>query len=401
MSSLDPSKGFMPYPNSPIPSAATGPLHGLTFAVKDLFDVAGYPTSAGQPTWLAQSGIKNETAPTVTRLLQAGAAFCGKTITDELAFSLIGSNAHFGSPINPAAPDRFSGGSSSGSATAVAHGLVDFSLGTDTGGSVRTPASNCGIFGFRPSHGRVSLSGAHALAPSFDTCGWFARNLDTIADVGAILLDANHLALSEDLHLMRPTDLWNLTTQALIPAFEPAQRSIYEAFGELTPCTIDYDSHAALLDCFRTIQGYEAWQIHGAWIKDFSPQLGPGVKERFEWASTVRTTDHEKALRFRENFKLFMSNLLGKNGILILPTLPDIAPLRTASPDDLEDYRRKSFYMLSIAGLACLPQLSMPITSHEGAPIGLSLIGPRGSDQALISFAKKILRNIPIQTKLT
>ena len=114
----DPARAFMPYPESPVPNASTGPLSGLTFAVKDLFDVAGYPTSGGQPFVLAMSGIKTASAATVQTLLNAGARFAGKTVTDELAFSLNGQNAHFGSPINGAAPDRITGGSSSGSAAA-------------------------------------------------------------------------------------------------------------------------------------------------------------------------------------------------------------------------------------------------------------------------------------------
>ncbi len=153
----DAARAFMPYPDAPVAHATSGPLAGLAFAVKDLFDVAGYPTSGGQPFVLAMSGIKTTTAPTVQRLLDAGARFVGKTITDELAFSMNGQNAHFGSPVNGAAPDRISGGSSSGSASAVSNGLCDFALGSDTGGSVRAPANHCGLVGLRPTHGRISL----------------------------------------------------------------------------------------------------------------------------------------------------------------------------------------------------------------------------------------------------
>ena len=116
----DPAHAFVPYPDAPVARAATGPLTGLCFGVKDLFDVAGYPTGGGSPILLAMSGIKTRHAPTVQRLLDAGAAFVGKTVTDELAFSMNGNNAHFGAPINGAAPDRISGGSSSGSASAAA-----------------------------------------------------------------------------------------------------------------------------------------------------------------------------------------------------------------------------------------------------------------------------------------
>ena len=147
----DPAHAFMPYPAVPVPHAPSGPLSGLTFAAKDLFDVAGYPTSAGSPHMLAMSGIKTRTAPTVQKLLDAGARLVGKTITDELAFSMSGKNAHFGTPVNGGAPDRIPGGSSAGSAAAVSNGLCDFALGTDTGGSVRAPANHCGLFGIRPT----------------------------------------------------------------------------------------------------------------------------------------------------------------------------------------------------------------------------------------------------------
>ena len=172
----DPAHAFMPYPPVPVPHAPTGTLEGMTFAAKDLFDVEGYPTGCGSPHLLALSGIKTRTAPIVQKLLDSGARLVGKTITDELAFSMSGKNAHFGTPVNGGAPDRIPGGSSSGSAAAVSNGLCDFALGTDTGGSVRAPANHCGLFGIRPTHGRVSLEACHDLSPSFDTCGFFTRD---------------------------------------------------------------------------------------------------------------------------------------------------------------------------------------------------------------------------------
>src|ERR1035437_900597 len=193
----DPAHAFIPYPDVKVPSAATGPLADLRFGVKDLFDVAGYPTGGGSPTVLAMSGIKTRTAPTVQKLLDAGARFVGKTVTDELAFSMNGNNAHFGAPINGAAADRITGGSSSGSASAVSSGMCDFALGTDTGGSVRAPANHCGLYGLRPTHGRISLQGAMDLAPSLDSCGWFARDVQTFARVADVLLGRDPQPLPE------------------------------------------------------------------------------------------------------------------------------------------------------------------------------------------------------------
>ena len=165
--------------------------------------MAGYPTGGGSPIMLAMSGIKTRTAPTVQRLLDAGARFAGKTVTDELAFSLNGNNAHFGAPMNGAAPLRITGGSSSGSASAVSSGQCDFALGTDTGGSVRGPTNHYGLYGLRPTHGRVSLEGALDLAPSLDTCGWFTRDIATFARVADVLLGADALALPERVRCVR------------------------------------------------------------------------------------------------------------------------------------------------------------------------------------------------------
>src|SRR6187401_2279204 len=161
--------------------AAQGPLAGLTFGLKDIYDIAGHKTGFGSPDWLGTHEVASRTASVATRLLGAGATMVGKTHTEEMAFSLTGKNAHYGTPLNPAAPGRIPGGSSSGSASAVAGHLVDFAIGSDTGGSVRAPASFCGIYGIRPTHGRIALDGVCPLAPMFDTCGWFARDPEMLA----------------------------------------------------------------------------------------------------------------------------------------------------------------------------------------------------------------------------
>ncbi len=218
----DPAHAFMPYPAVPVPHAADGPLAGLTFAAKDLFDVAGYRTGCGSATMLALAEVRTTTAPTVQRLLDAGARFVGKAITDELAFSMNGKNAHFGTPRNGAAPDRIPGGSSSGSASAVSGGLCDTALGTDTGGSVRAPSSHCGLYGLRPTHGRISLQGCHDLSPSFDTCGFFARDAATFARVADVLLGADPAPLPGRPRLLRATDLFAAIEAPVLAALDTA-----------------------------------------------------------------------------------------------------------------------------------------------------------------------------------
>ena len=167
---------FLPGPRVAVAGSGTGPLAGLGFAVKDLIDVAGVPTGGGNPDWPRFAPTPTRHAWVVQTLLEAGASVVGKTVTDEVSLGILGENAHDGTPLNPAAPERVPGGSSSGSASAVAAGDCDFALGTDSGGSVRVPASFCGLYGIRPTHGRIDFTGITVQAPSADTCGWFARD---------------------------------------------------------------------------------------------------------------------------------------------------------------------------------------------------------------------------------
>src|SRR5579871_2679140 len=163
-----------------------GELSGLTFAIKDNIDVANEVTGYGSPSWAETHPKPVVHAICVDQLLSAGATALGKTHTDELAFSLIGVNHFYGTPLNPKAPDRVPGGSSSGSASAVAGGACEVALGTDSGGSVRVPASFCGLFGLRPTLGRIDTRGMMVQSPTFDTAGYFARDVETFAKVGAV-----------------------------------------------------------------------------------------------------------------------------------------------------------------------------------------------------------------------
>ncbi|WP_426391446.1 amidase [Variovorax sp. R-27] len=387
----DPAHAFVPYPDAPVPRAATGPLADLSFAAKDLFDVTGYPTGGGNPIVLAMSGIKTRTAPTVQKLLDAGARFAGKTVTDELAFSMNGNNAHFGAPINGGAPTRITGGSSSGSASAVSSNLCDFALGTDTGGSVRAPANHCGLYGLRPTHGRVSLEGALDLAPSFDTCGWFARDIGTFARVADVLLGADAAALPERVRLLRPDDVWALAVPAAIEALKGAADRVQGLLGAAKGTTVALESFDTMYWNFRYLQSREAWLTDGPLIERYAPPLGPGVAERFAWSREVTDAQVAAGRTFRTAFREHLAALLGTDGVLLMPTMPDIAPLRSDSEAALEDYRNRAIRMLCIAGLAGFPQLSMPLASRDGAPLGISLLGPAGSDRSLVALAQRIV----------
>jgi len=353
--------------------------------------VAGYPTSGGQPFVLALSGIKTRTAPTVQTLLDAGARFVGKTITDELAFSMNGQNAHFGSPVNGAAPDRITGGSSSGSASAVSSRLCDFALGTDTGGSVRAPASHCGLVGLRPTHGRVSLQGVLDLSPSFDTCGWFTRDIHSFARVADVLLGTDPAPLPATPRLLRPTDLWALLAPEVLEAVAAPCAKVEAAMCPAAPVNVVLDSLEAMYWHYRHVQGHEAWTVDGALIERYQPPLGPGVAQRFAWAREIPDQKVADGQAYRARLREHMGSLLGTDGVLMMPTMPDIAPLISDDEAGLESYRNRALQMLCIAGLAGLPQLSLPLANRAGAPLGLSLIGPPGSDRSLVALAQRIV----------
>ncbi len=387
----DTAHAFLPYPDAPVPYADEGLLAGLCFGVKDLFDVAGYPTGGGQPFVLAMSGIKTKTAPTVQHLLDAGARFVGKTVTDELAFSMNGNNAHFGVPVNGAAADRISGGSSSGSASAVSNNLCDFALGSDTGGSVRAPANHCGLYGIRPSHGRISLAGVLDLSPSLDTCGYFARDVETFARVSTVLLGEDLAALPTHIRLLQPLDIWGMLDEEVTMAQAGPLARVEAALGkaDATQVILDDDPDTAYWR-FRHIQGHEAWTVNGPMIERYCPPLGPGIAERFAWSKTVTDEQFAVANVYRERFKKNLADLLGTDGVLVMPTVADIAPLLTDGGEKLESYRNRSIQMLCVAGLSGFPQITLPLGQRLGAPLGLSLLGPAGSDRGLVRLAQQI-----------
>lgn len=388
MSTRDASRAFMPYPEVPVSHAPHGPLAGLTFAVKDLFDVAGYPTSAGQPLMLARSGLKTQHAPLVQHLLDAGAAFVGKTVTDELAFSLQGQNMHFGQPVNAAAPTRLTGGSSSGSASAVAHGLCDFALGTDTGGSIRAPASHCGLWGLRPSHGRIDLSGAHPLSPSLDTAGWFARDAQTFVRVGQVMLgESAKKPTGQKIRLIAPQELWALLSPDVVDALQPARAAVEQSWGASSSQAVLNHPVDDLSLAFRHTQGWEAWQSNGAFVTRYQPVMEPGVAQRLQWSSTVTQADYDAAQTIRASLRQHLHQLLGNDGVLVMPSMPDVAPLVKEPESNLDAYRTASLRMLCVAGVTGFPQLSLPLARRLEAPLGISLLAGPGQDALLLGMA--------------
>ncbi len=388
----DPALCFVPYPPVTVAEAAAGPLRGLTLAVKDIFDVAGFPTGCGSPHMLALSGVKTAHAPVVARLLGAGARFVGKTVTDELAYSLNGKNAHFGTPVNGAAPDRIPGGSSSGSASAVSNGLADIGLGSDTGGSVRGPASYCGLFGLRPTHGVIDIAGTMPLAPSFDTVGWFARDVGVMTAVGDVLLPEDTGA--PPVGAVLAADVLDQLEAVVRDAVEPTLRGVAAALGSAAPVEpLPGPGLDTLYWTFRRCQAAEAWHAHGGFILRFRPPLGPGVRERFAFAAALDPADLAADSAVRGAFRHALTTWLGGR-VLVMPTMPDTAPLLSTPEDALDAFRNRALRLTCIAGLAGLPQLTLPLASREGAPIGVSLLAGPGTDRALLRLAARVLERL-------
>jgi amidase len=363
-----------------------GALSGLTFAVKDFFDVSGVPTGAGSPEWLATHAAPTVSAPVVDRLLAAGARLVGKTHTDEMAWSLNGENAHYGTPINPSAPGRIPGGSSSGSAAATAGSLVDFAIGSDTGGSVRLPASYCGIFGMRPTHGRIPISGAVPLAPSYDTVGWFARDPKIMAMVGKVLFGAARPTHSPK-HLLIARDLFAAAGSDVRGALQPSIDRLVAAVGSSDEIDVAGPDLGAWRNAFRLIQSSEAWTAHGEWIERVKPDFGPGIRERFAAAATLDASEVAEAAALRKKIRARMMALVPVGTVLVLPTAPGISPLLNTSGDALDAFRSRALELLCPAGHAGMPQISMPVGKLSGCPVGLSIAGASHSDEDLLHFA--------------
>jgi amidase len=369
--------------------AAAGPLAGLTCAVKDIYDIAGGKTGFGNPDWLRTHEPAARTAPAVQLLLDAGAHVIGKAHTEEMAWSLTGENAHYGTPINVNAPERVPGGSSSGSAAAVAAGMVDFALGSDTGGSVRGPASYCGILGMRPTHGRISLEAVCPLAPSFDTCGWFARDAAVFERVGRVLLRDGAPAAGPA-RLLVAQDAFALADEGAAAALGPALEKAAALVGRPELVTVGDEPLPAWMDYFRFPQGAEAWECHKEWVTREKPRFGPAVGPRFAWAATVAPQDVARARARREEITQRMDQMLRGDAVLALPSISGIAPLRGAPAEVIDEVRRRALPMLCIAGLARLPQVSLPLATLNGCPLGLSLIAARGNDTMLLSLARAL-----------
>ncbi|CAM2144120.1 Amidase [Pararobbsia alpina] len=432
---------LVPGPRVRVDATGRGPLDGLRFAVKDLIDVAGVRTGGGNPDWLATHGPAHEHASVVARLLAAGASVEGKTITDELAYSLEGENAHYGTPLNARWPHALPGGSSSGSASAVAAGVVDFALGTDTGGSVRVPAAFCGLWGIRPTHGVVPTDGVIDFAPGFDTVGWFARSADMLERVGIALLsparlsgtgrhaDANGItaavetagALPDDTaglaRFSRPRERWvdlqvaHAVTGATVEPRAIAKRFVRfnEAFairaanepddaqalldaaglmGALEGVSIFDGKPAQWLHVYQQLQDADIRRALGSWIASHRPRFGATIAPRFARMTTLDDAEVERCAVQRAEWRARLDALLAGH-FLVLPTTPVALLDKGATAGDISRFYTEALTINSVAAFGGYPQVTIPFRDDKDRPLALSIIGARGDDLALLKFVRR------------
>ena len=386
------SGAFVPGTDVRVPGSAGGPLSGLTFAVKDLFDVAGEPTGGGNPDWGRTNPIPDRHAALVDRLLRAGASVAGKTITDEISLGILGENAFHGTPRNPAAPGFVPGGSSSGSAAAVGAGLVDFALGSDTGGSVRVPASFCGLHGIRPTHGRVDVAGLMPQAPSFDTPGWFARDAATFLRVSEAVLDeaGPAPASAAPARLLVARDAFAFADPAVGHALRDVRSRLADLAGAAANITVAPQGLSVWARAQRTLQMPEALATFRDWVERTNPRLTMRVARTLVAAEGVPAAERQWAELMRHEVRGRLRDLLAPGSVLCLPTTPFPAPPVGLPLSRHNDVGLRITSLTAIAGLSGFPQLSVPGGRIEGRPVGLSLVGPPGSELRLAALAKAL-----------
>ncbi len=377
-------------------SSAVPSLAGLRFAVKDLFAIAGRTTGFGNPVWLQTHQPESVHAEVVSQLLKAQAKLVAVTCTDEMAFSMDGINIHYGTPINSQLPDCIPGGSSSGSASVVAAGMVDFALGTDTAGSIRVPASYCGIWGLRPTYGAVSSIGVLPLGPSFDTVGILAPSHQILATVAKVILNeanagANSNSNKQIKKLLVCDDLLALLEPSLAPDIVAAITKAGACFEAIEHIKIsDSLELNNLVGIFNAIRAYEAWQCHGQWLESKNPNLAPAIRERFFNCKDATEDEATKARAEQQELRQKLEDLLVDDSALCFPTTFNLPPSKLASAELLQQNKTVNMSLCAMATLSGFPQISIPIPLSNRKPIvktGLSLLANSGMDLPIINAA--------------
>lgn len=376
-----------------------GELNGLSFAIKDNIDVENETTGYGSPGWANTHSKPVANAICLEQLLNSGGNCQGKTVSYELAYSLIGVNSFYGTPLNPNAPDRVPGGSSSGSASAVASKLVDFAIGTDTGGSIRVPANNCGVWGYRPSHGVISVSGVLTLAPSFDTVGVLAQTGEILEKVMRVLLAENSDESNNVSSVCLVDDIFQISDKQILDKITPNLNKLSDSYKvqrlKLADITTPDVNCNWLFEQLGFLLSTEIWNTFGSWMKNDKPKLSAGVEFNLNgYAKSANRKDIQSSLYAKKAFQNKIINFLCNGNILCFPTTVDLAPrLDDITPDFLAgDYIPRAMGVNAISSLSCTPQITIPIAEINGVPIGLSFIAGYGRDMMLINFCNQLYK---------
>lgn len=364
-----------------------GPLTGQRLAVKDLFSVEGEKNGAGNPDWLTQANIAKKSASSINKLMTQGCLFVGFTHTDEIAYSLEGNNTHYGAAENPKVSGHACGGSSMGSAAAVAANLADIGLGTDTGGSIRIPASYCGLYGIRPSYDVVAKDGLIPLSPPFDTVGWLTRNADLLQKIGKVLLP-NQVVNTVDT-LVIEEELFDFITPELQPVILALLDKTKHQFSHHKALKLPKSNILSeLADAFRILQGRAIAKQHSQWINEQQPSFSPAIAARFSMAMALTEAEEVEALVIQKNWCNIINKNLNGNSCLFLPTTPTTAP---KLGEDTSDLRMQIITLSAIAGLSGSAQVHLPLSkAKNGHPYGFSLMMSHGNDKSLLSAVAQI-----------
>lgn len=372
----------------PLNGKESGLLSGLTVAVKDMYGIAGERVGGGSPAWLASQEPATAHSAVVERILAAGGKIVNKTICDEFFYSVTGENHHYGTPMNPRAPGRIPGGSSSGSASACSSGACDLAIGSDTGGSVRVPAALCGVYGIRVTHGRVDLRGAMPMAPSFDASGWFATSPGIFALAGKVLLNNWHEQDIDGCQFAAVTDAFDIVDPKIASVCNLYLSALVDRIPHISQVNVAGDQIDIWRESMRLVQAYEVWSTFGEFITNSGPVLGPGVAQRMEFAASVTQSQVTSSRHILGQVTKRMDQVTEGRTVLVLPTCPSIAPHIGSSTEELDEYRIRVMRMVCLCSISGLPQVTIPIGTADGAPVGLSLIGWRNGDEVLLKLAQ-------------
>jgi len=369
-------------PKNKIQTSYKGNLLDMRFLCKDMCQIKGFKTSCGNPDFYKHTAEATENAPFLEKILNEGAILEGITICDEFFYSIIGENIHYGTPSNKNAPNCVPGGSSSGSAAALTQINYDFTIGTDTGGSVRVPASFCGIYGFRPTHGRINLNKVYPMSESFDTLGWFSNNKSNMLKVGKVFFDHFEEIPIEQKNILIPIDIINNLDENIKSQFYDYCEN---KFKNLKKVQLSKYNKSELAECFRVIQGYEIKLSMLPWIQKYNPKISTEINSRFEVTKNITVNMYNESINLRKEFVSELDKNLSEEALIIFPTTPFSAPVTGQSDDDLSELRKKVMEFTCIGGLSSRPQISIPKFKGSNGPIGLSILGNKNADEIILN----------------